>query len=110
MLYDAIFVSLYVSGWLICAFLPWLALSVATRGHAGLAYLPLCLFVGVVAGLAVPVFGLTDALGFWLSFVVAFAVPTLILAARRFSLGGREPVPAGHAPSTTPTHEEPRTE
>ena len=88
MLYDAIFVSLYVVGWLICAFAPWLALSVATRGRAGLAYLPLCLFVGVVAGIAVPIFGLTNALGLWLSFAAAFFVPALLLAARRFSLGG----------------------
>lgn len=88
MLYDAIFVSLYVVGWLVSAFVPWLVLSVATRGRAGLAYLPLCLFVGVVAGFAVPIFGLTNALGLWLSFAAAFLVPALLLAARRFSLGG----------------------
>jgi len=87
-LYDAIFVSLYVVGWLVSAFVPWLVLSVATRGRAGLAYLPLCLFVGVVAGFAVPIFGLTNALGLWLSFAAAFLVPALLLAARRFSLGG----------------------
>ncbi|MGH2632081.1 MAG: hypothetical protein ACRDG3_01610 [Tepidiformaceae bacterium] len=117
MLYDAIFVSLYILGWLICAFIPWLTLSVATRGHAGLTYLPLCLFVGVVAGVAVPVFGLTNVLGLWLSFAAAFAVPTLLLAARRFSLGGAERVPvsatnpvSAESTVTTPTHEEPHTE
>ena len=86
MLYSAIFVTLYVIGWLICAFIPWLALSVATRGHAGLGILPLCLFAGVIAALAVPVFGLTGATGFWLSFVIAALVPAALLALRRFSL------------------------
>ncbi|HXU25120.1 MAG TPA: hypothetical protein VN697_13915 [Tepidiformaceae bacterium] len=88
MLYDAIFISLYVVGWLVCAFVPWLVLSVVSRGHAGLIYLPLCLFVGVVAGFAVPIFGLTDALGLWLSFAAAFVAPALLLGVRRFSLGG----------------------
>jgi len=84
--YTAIFVSLYVTGWLICAFIPWLALSVATRGRAGLGVLPLCLFAGVVAALAVPVFGLTGVTGFWLSFLIAATVPAVLLALRRFSL------------------------
>lgn len=87
MLYTAIFVGLFVIGWLICSFVPWLAVSVATRGNAGLAMLPLCLFAGVVAGLAVPVFGLTDSTGLWLSFVLAAAVPAILLGFRRFSLG-----------------------
>ena len=86
MLYTAIFVSLFVIGWLICAFIPWLALSVATRGNAGLAMLPLCLFTGVIAGLAVPVFGMTGVAGFWLSFVAAALVPALLLTIRRFTL------------------------
>ncbi len=85
-MYTAIFVSLYIAGWLICAFVPWLALSVATRGNAGLGILPLCLFAGVVAALAVPVFGLTGVTGFWLSFLIAALVPAVLLALRRFSL------------------------
>jgi hypothetical protein len=114
-LYDAIFISVYVVGWLICAFVPWLVLSVASRGHAGLIYLPLCLFVGVVAGFAVPIFGLTNALGLWLSFVAAFAVPALLLGLRQFSLGGVDRSPlsttmvAPPVPGAT-NNEEPRIE
>jgi hypothetical protein len=42
-LFALIFLSLFLLGWLFCAFLPWLAVSVATRGNAGLG-MPLCLF------------------------------------------------------------------
>ena len=93
MLFDAIFLSLFFSGWLICGFIPWLVVSVATRGEAGLAYLPLSMFAGVVAGLAIPVLGADGSKGIWLSFVAALSVPSLLLAARRFSL---------HAPGHTP--------
>lgn len=87
MLFDAIFVSLFVAGWLFCGLLPWLGSSIATRGHAGLRFLPLCLFAAVAAGFAVPILGLTDTTGIWVSFVAAFAAPALLLAARRLSLG-----------------------
>ena len=86
MLFNAIFLSLFITGWLICGFLPWLAVSVATRGNAGLVYLPLSMFAGVVGGIAVPVLGADGVSGIWLSFLVAFVVPSLLLAARRFSL------------------------
>lgn len=99
MLFDAIFLSLFLSGWLICGFIPWLALSVATRGEAGLAYLPLSMFAGAVAGLAVPVLGADGWSGIWLSFLSALTVPGVLLAARRFSL--RAP---GHTPIPTPEH------
>lgn len=87
MLFDLIFVGLFVAGWLVCAFLPWLALSVATRGAAGLVNLPLCLFAGVVAALTVPLIGFNGSGGLRLSFVAAVLVPSLLLAARRFSMG-----------------------
>ena len=87
-MYTLIFVSLYVIGWLILGFIPWLVLSVATRGDAGLGNLPLCLFAAVVAGLAVPLLGKDDAAGIWLSALAALVVPALLLAVRRFSLTG----------------------
>ncbi len=93
MLYALIFISLFVAGWLICAYLPWLVLSVATRGNAGLRYLPLCLAAGVTAGLAVPLLGLDGETGLWLSFVLAAAVPTLLLVIRRATLTA--PAPQG---------------
>lgn len=98
-MYTAIFVSLFVAAWLFLGLLPWLALSIATRGNAGLANLPLCLFTAVVAGLAVPLFGANDVAGIWLSLLAAVAAPTALLAARRFSMGATAVRhPAGEAP------------
>ena len=88
MLFTAIFLGFLLAGWLVCAFVPWLAVSVATRGNAGLVNLPLCLFAGVVCAVAVPLLGMTDATGLWLSFGVAVGAPSLLLAARRFSMAG----------------------
>jgi hypothetical protein len=91
-----IFVSLFVLGWLLLGFIPWLTLSVATRGNAGLVNLPLCLLAAVVAGLAVPLLGKDDAQGLWMSALAALVAPGLLLAARRFSLGHAEAqTPAG---------------
>lgn len=86
MLFELIFVSLFVAAWLICGFVPWLALSVRTRGGAGLVNLPLCLFAAVVAGLAAPLLGMTGVLGIWISVAAAVAVPSLLLGLRRLSL------------------------
>jgi len=97
--FTLIFMSLFLAGWLVCAAAPWFALSIKTRGSAGLRYLPLCLFAGVVAALAVPILGLDDGRGLALSFVVAFLAPALLLAARRFSLPRTAPHPeTGDAP------------
>ena len=82
MLFDAIFLGLFVGGWAAVGALPWLTLSVKTRGHAGLQYLPLCVFTAVVAGLAVPVVGLDDRNGIWISFISALVAPSLLLAVR----------------------------
>lgn len=86
-MYTAIFVSLFLVAWLALAFIPWLAVSVRTRGHAGLLNLPLCLLAGVAGGFAVPLLGLTGSEGVWISMAVAFVAPAVLLAARRFSLG-----------------------
>ena len=100
MLYALIFISLFVAGWLACAYLPWLVLSVATRGNAGLRYLPLCLLAGVTAGLAVPLLGLDDATGLWLSFLLAALVPSLLLVIRRVTLPAPAPAAAGTCPGS----------
>ena len=96
MLFTAIFLGFLLAGWLVCAFVPWLAVSVATRGNAGLVNLPLCLFAGVVCAVAVPLLGMTNATGLWLSFGLAALAPALLLAARRFSVAG---VPSSHGHS-----------
>jgi uncharacterized membrane protein len=89
-LFNAIFLTIFFAAWALCGFLPWFVLSVATRGNAGLGMLPLCVFAGVVAGPAVPLLGLDNGTGIWVSLVVALVVPSALLAIRRFSLGSRE--------------------
>ena len=84
MLFDAIFITLFVLGWLALGFVPWLVLSVATRGDAGMRYLLPSMAAGVIGGLAVSLVR-DDGLGLSLSFVVAFAFPTLLLTAQRVS-------------------------
>ena len=85
MLYEIIFVGLFLAGWLVCAFIPWLVVSAITRGNAGIGMLPLCLFAGVVGALAVP-FLINDGwTGVWLSFVAAVVAPAGLMAVRRLT-------------------------
>ncbi len=82
MLFDALFITLFVLGWLALGFVPWLVLSVATRGNAGIRYLLPSMAAGAVGGVVVS-FIRDDGFGLILSFVVALAFPTLLLTARR---------------------------
>ncbi len=93
MLFPIIFLSLFLLGWLVCAFLPWLAVSVATRGNAGLGMLPLCLFTGVVAALAVPWLVNDGWPGVWMSFAAAFLGSAGLMAVRRMALPALTPQP-----------------
>lgn len=97
MLFELIFVSLFVAGWLACGFAPWLAVSVATRGHAGLHMLPVCLFGGVVGGLAVPILIRQDLAGLWLSFAAAILLPSGLIATQRLAMSARRPEAAKDA-------------
>jgi hypothetical protein len=101
-MYSVIFVGLFVAGWLICAYIPWFVLSLATRANAGLKYLPLCLFAGVVAGLATPLLIDDGATGLWLSFVLAAAVPAALLALRRVTLVAPSVPPVVRRPEDEP--------
>lgn len=105
MLFTAIFLGMLVAAWLCCAFVPWLVVSVFTRGNAGLWSLPLCLLTGLVCGLAVPLLGFTGKAGLWLSFPIALVAPALLLAARRFSMGG---LTERHASPSARTEEAPK--
>lgn len=87
MLFDAIFLGILLAGWLLCAYVPWVVLSVVTRGKAGLRTLPLALFTGLVGALAVPVLGADGWGGVWASFAVAALAPALLLAVRQFATG-----------------------
>lgn len=82
-MFTLIFVSLMVATWVVLGFLPWLIWSVATRGNAGLANLPLCVFGALVAGLAVPLLGKDDGAGMAISAVAAAATATVLLAFRQ---------------------------
>ena len=86
-LFEAMFLGLLVMGWLIVGLVPWMVVSVGTRGDAGLANLPLCLVAALAGGFLVPILGLTDATGLWLSFLAALLVPSGLMIARRLSLG-----------------------
>ena len=98
MLFNAIFLAIFFSAWAICGFIPWLAVSAVTRGNAGLGMLPLCIFAGIIAGPAVPILGLDNVAGIWVSLLAAIAVPAALLAIRRYSLGPREE----HVPAKAP--------
>ena len=91
MTFDLIFVGLLLAGWLICAYVPWVVASIVSRGRAGFAMLPLCLFAGVVAAVAVPILGADGVAGLWASFGVAAAVPSLLLVLRRATVNARHP-------------------
>ena len=85
MIFDLVFLGAFVAGWLGCGYLPWLLLSVASRGNAGLGRLPVALFGGLVGALAVPLLGLDNATGLWLSFLVAFLTSATLLALARLA-------------------------
>ncbi|GBD23198.1 hypothetical protein HRbin29_00856 [bacterium HR29] len=91
MLFDAVFVGLFVLGWLACGLLAWLAGSVATRGNAGLATLPLAALAGVTGGLIVPFAGFTGGGGLAASFAAAASLAGLVTFARIISRTGRGP-------------------
>jgi hypothetical protein len=80
MIFDILFVGLFVAGWLLCGYLPWAVKSIATRGRAGLKYLPLCLFAAVVSGFAVPIVGFDGMGGLIGSFIAAAGVPAILLS------------------------------
>jgi len=87
-LFDLIFLGLFLLGWLLCAYVPWVTLSIATKGNAGMVLLPLCLFTGVVAAMAVPVMGFDGPNGLKASFVAAFLGSAAMLGIGRFARQG----------------------
>lgn len=82
MVFDALFLGLFVMGWVGAGTLAWLVGSVATRGNAGLGTLPLAAFAGVVGGLLVPFVGFTGRGGLFGSFVVAALFGAMVTFAR----------------------------
>ena len=102
-LFNIIFVSLFIAAWMALGLIPWVATSVLTRGNAGMLYLPLCLLAGVAGGMLVPFLGFTGSGGIWLSMLAALLLPSLLMAARRYSLGFERSSP--ETPVSRPSRE-----
>jgi hypothetical protein len=84
-LFDIIFGAIFIGLWMALGIVPWLTLSIATRGNAGIGMLPLCMLAGIAGGMIVPFLGFTDVSGIWFSFTAALALPAGLLTARRFA-------------------------
>jgi hypothetical protein len=84
-LFGILALTVLMAGWVTAGTFAWLAVSVATRGNAGLGMLPLAWFCAVVAALIVPMLGFTGGGGLASSFVVAFFAPLALLGARRWA-------------------------
>lgn len=107
MLFTLLFSGIFVLLWSICGLIPWLVTSVISRGSAGLALLPLCIFTANVAAIAVPVLGADGMGGFIASFPVAIAASTALILVRKFALGSvAHHVPAANKAEAPPAGSE----
>lgn len=87
------FVLFFFAVWCFLGLIAWAVAAVVARGRAALPALPLALAGAAAAGVAVPLAGLDDATGFFLSLATAFvggAVVSVagIVAARRLGADG----------------------
>ncbi|MCY3557477.1 MAG: hypothetical protein OXH13_02370 [Chloroflexi bacterium] len=73
MLFDAIFLILFVATWLLISSLSWIALSLRRRARGSLWAAPFAAAGGVGGAVLVPVAGLTNELGVGVSMVAALA-------------------------------------
>jgi len=72
-LFDAIFLILFVATWLVISSLSWIALSLRRRARGALWAAPFAAVGGVVGAVLVPVAGLTNELGIGVSMIAALA-------------------------------------
>jgi len=89
--FDALALTLLVAAWTVFGAIPWLVLSVVSRGNAGLAFLPAAMLTGVVGALVVPIVGATGLTGLFVSFPAALAASAALLAARKLRLSASHP-------------------
>lgn len=68
---DALFISLFFFGWLLCSGLVWLILAAQRRGQAAFATLPAALVFGCLFALLLPAFGFRGGRALALSFPMA---------------------------------------
>lgn len=71
MLFDLIFLILFVATWLLISMLSWIALSLPRRAHGSLWAAPFAAVGGVTGAVLVPLAGLTDELGVGVSMIAA---------------------------------------
>ncbi len=89
--FDAIALTLLIAGWMVSGAIPWLVLSVVSRGNAGLAFLPVSMLTGAIGALVLPIVGATGLTGLLISFPVALIASAALLAARKLSLSVSHP-------------------
>ncbi len=96
------FLVFFFGLWCFLGLFPWAVGAVLTRGRGALPALPLALAGAAAAGVLVPLAGMRDALGFFLSLPAALAGSGLATTAVIRAGRGREPGPARpgreHAP------------
>ncbi len=73
MLFDAIFLILFIAAWSFLAMLIWIALSVPRRARGALWAAPFALLGGVGGGALVPLAGLDNEVGIGVSMIGAVA-------------------------------------
>jgi hypothetical protein len=66
------FVIFFFAVWCFLGLLAWCAAAIFARGRGALPALPLALAAASIGGVVVPLAGLDDAFGFFLSLVTAF--------------------------------------
>ena len=87
--------------WFVVGLVPWAAAAIAARGRGSLLALPLALAGAGAFGIMVPLLGLRDATGFFLSLpaalaggaIATFAGHRLACGMERRSAASEEPVP-----------------
>ena len=87
------FVLFFFALWCALGLLPWALAAVLTRGRGALLALPLALAGAAAGGVLVPLLGLRDALGLFLSLPAALVGGALASAAG-IALGRRLSAPA----------------
>lgn len=58
--------------WTVVALLPWIAAALYVRGRGAALALPLAVLAAWAAGISVPLIGMRDAAGFFISLLAAF--------------------------------------
>ena len=85
--------------WTIVALFPWIATALYVRGRGAAIALPLAVIAAWAAGVFVPLVGMRDATGFFVSLVAAFLAATAgsiagIAFARRLETARARPAAA----------------